>query len=63
MTRLKTSHHVWISNRLTGEREFVDVVREFDAEIPTDEPYSPDTFHAIEWTDQETLDAYFRRRR
>lgn len=62
MTNYRT-YRARITNRLTGEAETVDLVREFGLEIPRDTPYEPDTFHAVDWLDQRALAEWFRRNR
>ena len=62
MTNYRT-YRAKVTNRLTGESEVIDLVRDLGVEIPRDVPYEPDTFHAIDWIDQRTLDAYFARER
>lgn len=59
--RNRKAYHVTVVNRFTGEAERVDIVREFGIDIPRDLPYEADTFHAIDWIDQRTLDAWFKR--
>jgi hypothetical protein len=62
MTNYRT-YRARITNRLTGESETVDLVREFGLEIPRDVPYEPDTFHAVDWLDARALDEWFARNR
>ena len=63
MTRLKKSLRVTVNNPHTGEREIVDLVRDLGMEIPSDSPFTPDTFHAVAWLDQYALDAWFKRQK